>query len=120
MIQRQLQVERFAAAFCVYLTDFIAARRLVVEFHKDFTDFFCGRRVGYVVAVEADFRVLQTHRGVARYRGFRFAAPSAKSHSLRSGIRPFRSCGGYRLQKVGDYQPRLRGGVTVNKYLCNL
>ena len=27
MIQRQLQVERFAAAFCVYLTDFFAARR---------------------------------------------------------------------------------------------
>ena len=30
-----------------------------------------------------------------RYRGFRFAAPSATSHSLRSGIRPFRSCGGW-------------------------
>ena len=74
-----------------------------------------------VVAEEADFRVFQTHNGVVSlYRGLRFAPPPATSHSLRSGIRPFRSCGGYRLQKVGDYQPRLRGGVTVNKYLCNL
>ena len=32
--------------------------------------------------------------GVAHYRGLRFAPPSAKSHSLRSGIRPFRSCCG--------------------------
>ena len=44
---------------------------------------------------EADIRVLQTHYGgVARYRGFRFAPPSATSHSLRSGVRPFRSCCG--------------------------
>ena len=27
-----------------------------------------------------------------RYRGFRFAPPPATSHSLRSGILPFRSC----------------------------
>ena len=32
--------------------------------------------------------------GVARYRGFRFAPPPATSHSLRSGVRPFRSCCG--------------------------
>ena len=30
----------------------------------------------------------------SRYRGFRFAPPSATSHSLRSGVRPFRSCCG--------------------------
>ena len=46
-------------------------------------------------AEEADFRVLQTHNGGAsRYRGLRFAPPPAKSHSLRSGVRPFRSCCG--------------------------
>ena len=48
-----------------------------------------------VAAKEADFRVFQTHNGgVSRYRGLRFAAPPATSHSLRLGIRPFRSCCG--------------------------
>ena len=64
---------RFHRFFCGGI--FVLA---VVEFHTDFTD-FCGRRVGYVVAVEADFRVLQTHRGVARYRGFRFATPRLRA-----------------------------------------
>ena len=44
MIQRQLQVERFAAAFCVYLTDFLL-RGGVVEFHTDF--FCCAAVVGF-------------------------------------------------------------------------
>ncbi len=35
---------------------------------------------------------------VTRYRGLRFAPPPATSHSLRSGVRPFRSCCGYRGQ----------------------
>ena len=35
--------------------------------------------------------------GASRYRGFRFATPPAKSHSLRSGFRPFRSCCGWRV-----------------------
>ena len=43
-------------------------------------------------AKEGDIRVFQTHHvGVSCFRGFRFAAPPAKSHSLRSGVRPFRS-----------------------------
>ena len=46
-------------------------------------------------AKASDIRVLQTHHvGVSCFRGFRFAAPPATSHSLRSGIRPFRSCSG--------------------------
>ena len=48
-----------------------------------------------VVAKVADIRVLLASCGVARYRGLRFAPPPATSHSLRSGLRPFRSrCGG--------------------------
>ena len=84
MIQRQLQVERFAAAFCVYHTDFFAAQRgiqperlnaegdspsalsrglsvsatpgAVSPLEKRLKD-------ANVAAKEADFRVFQTHHG---------------------------------------------------------
>ena len=47
---------------------------------------------GKIVDKEGDIRVFQTHHvGVSCFRGFRFAAPPATSHSLRSGVRPFRS-----------------------------
>ena len=49
-------------------------------------------------------RLSDASRKMLRYRGLRFATPSAKSHSLRSGVRPFRS----RCGEASDYQP-LRG-----------
>ena len=74
-------------------------------------------------AEEADFRVFQTHHGgVSRYRGLRFATPPATSHSLRSGIRPFRSCGGHRgiegiqperLNAEGEARVLLAGGGAL-------
>ena len=39
-------------------------------------------------------RLSDASRKMLRYRGLRFAPPSAKSHSLCSGFRPFRSCCG--------------------------
>ena len=45
-------------------------------------------------AEEADIRVLLASNRASQYRGLRSATPSAKSHSLRSGLRPFRSRSG--------------------------
>ena len=47
-----------------------------------------------VVAKVAAIRVLQAHH-MGRHDTEGFASPSATSHSLSSGIRPFRSCCGY-------------------------
>ena len=49
-----------------------------------------------VAAEEADFRVLRIMVGWHDTEGYASLHPPATSHSLRSGIRPFRSCGGYR------------------------